>query len=81
MLDDAEVCLQSERAVLTTIQVGVFMSHFRMLPRLSAVVLGLAAAFAVTSQTSLAQEAQKPNILAIWGTISARGTSATTTVA
>jgi arylsulfatase A-like enzyme len=64
---DAEVCLQSERAVLTTIQVGVFMSHFRMLPRLSAVVLGLAAAFAVTSQTSLAQEAQKPNILAIWG--------------
>lgn len=67
MLDDAEVCLQSERAVLTTIQVGVFMSHFRMLPRLSAVVLGLAAAFAVTSQTSLAQEAQKPNILAIWG--------------
>lgn len=67
MPDDAEVCLQSERAVLTTIQVGVFMSHFRMLPRLSAVVLGLAAAFAVTSQTSLAQEAQKPNILAIWG--------------
>jgi arylsulfatase len=65
--DDAEVCLQSERAVLTTIQVGVFMSHFRMLPRLSAVVLGLAAAFVVTSQTSLAQEAQKPNILAIWG--------------
>ncbi len=64
---DAEVCLQSERAVLTTIQVGVFMSHFRMLPRLSAVVLGLAAAFIVTSQTSLAQEAQKPNILAIWG--------------
>lgn len=67
MPDDAEVCLQSERAVLTTIQVGVFMSHFRMLPRLSAVVLGLAAAFVVTSQTSLAQEAQKPNILAIWG--------------
>jgi arylsulfatase len=59
--------LQSERAVQATIQVGVFMSHFRMLPRLSAVVLGLAAAFAVTSQTSLAQEAQKPNILAIWG--------------
>ena len=43
------------------------MSHFRMLPRLSAVVLGLAAAFAVTPQTSLAQEVQKPNILAIWG--------------
>ncbi|WP_370197396.1 arylsulfatase [Roseibium sp.] len=43
------------------------MSYFRTLPRLSAVVLGLAAAFAVTSQTSLAQEAQKPNILAIWG--------------
>ena len=59
--------LQSERAVQATIQVGVFMSHFRMLPRLSAVVLGLAAAFAVTPQTSLAQEAQKPNILAIWG--------------
>lgn len=57
------------------------MSYFRTLPRLSAVVLGLAAAFAVTSQTSLAQEAQKPNILAIWGTISAPGTSATTTVA
>ncbi|MEE4012335.1 arylsulfatase [Roseibium sp. FZY0029] len=43
------------------------MSQFRILPRWSAVVLGLAAAFAVTLQTSQAQEAQKPNILAIWG--------------